>query len=107
MPDWLPPAALLLVAAAATYVSRGLGVMLAGRIDPAGPLFAWVGLVTYALLAGLIARMILLPIGALQETTLLARLAATALAAGVFFATRRNLLLGVASGSILLALLSA
>ena len=51
--------------------------------------------------------MILLPIGALQETTLLARLAATALAAGVFFATRRNLLLGVASGSILLALLSA
>ena len=57
-------------------------------------------------LAGLVARMILLPIGALQETTLLARLAATALAAGVFFATRRNLLLGVASGSILLALLS-
>ena len=47
MPDWLLPPSLLAVAAAATYASRGLGVLLSGRIDPASPLFAWIGLVTY------------------------------------------------------------
>ena len=107
MADWFLSASLLAVAAAATYASRGLGVLLSGRINPSGSLFTWVGLVTYALLAGLVARMILLPIGALQETALLARLAATALATAVFFAARRNLLLGVASGALLLVLLSA
>jgi branched-subunit amino acid transport protein len=107
MPDWLPPALLLVAAAAATYASRGLGVALSGRIDPGSPLFAWIGLVTYALLAGLVARMILLPIGPLQETSLFARLLAAGIGAALFFLTRRNLLVGVASGAIALILLAS
>jgi branched-subunit amino acid transport protein len=107
MPDWLLPTLLLASGAAATYASRGLGVALSGRIDPASPLFAWIGLVTYALLAGLVARMILLPIGPLQETSLLARLLAVGIGAGLFFLTRRNLLVGVASGTIALVLLAS
>lgn len=107
MPEWLLPGTLLAAGAAATYASRGAGVALSGRIDPASPLFAWVGLVTYALLAGLVARMILLPIGPLQETSLIARLFAVAVGTGLFFLTRRNLLVGVASGTIALVLLAS
>jgi len=107
MPDWMLPALLLAVGAAATYASGGLGVLLSGRIDPASPLFAWVGLVTYGLLASLVARMILLPIGPLAETSLAARLIAVAVGAGLFFLTRRNLLIGVASGTVVLVLLAA
>lgn len=97
----------VLAAALATYVWRGLGTALSGRIDPAGPMFEWVGCVAYALLAGLVARMIVLPIGPLQETGLGVRLAATAVALAVFFAARRNLLLGVSAGVIALVALSA
>ena len=107
MPDWLLPPLLLAVAAAATYASRGMGVLLSGRIDPASPLFAWIGLVTYALLAGLVARMILLPIGPLQDASLLARLLAVAIGGSLFYLTSRNLLVGVASGTIALALMAA
>ena len=106
MPDWLLPALLLAAGAAATYASRGLGVALSGRIDPESPLFAWIGLVTYALLAGLVARMILLPIGPLAEASLIARLAAVAVGTGLFLLPRRNLLIGVASGTIALILLA-
>ena len=105
MADWTIPA-VLAAGAAATYASRGLGVALSGRIDPESPLFAWIGLVTYALLAGLVARMILLPIGPLQEVSLFARLLAAGIAAGLFFLTRRNLLIGVAGGTIALILLA-
>lgn len=106
MADWTLPALLLTVGAAATYASRALGVLLSGRIDPASPLFAWIGLVTYALLAALVARMILLPIGPLQETGIEARLIAAAAGVAVYAATRRNLLLSLAAGTLALVLLA-
>ncbi len=107
MPDWMLPAVLLAAGAAATYASRGLGVLLSGRIDPASPLFAWVGLVTYALLAALVARMILLPMGPLAETSLAARLIAVAVGTSLFYLSRKNLLAGVAGGGVALVLLAA
>jgi branched-subunit amino acid transport protein len=106
MPDWLMPSLLLAAGAAATYASRGLGVLLSGRIDPASPLFAWVGLVTYGLLASLVARMILLPIGPLTETSLAARLVAVVVGTSLFYIARKNLLVGVAGGTVALVLLA-
>ena len=94
------------VAALATYFWRGLGVALSGRIDPNGAVFEWVGCVAYALLAALIARMIVLPVGPLEQTALAARVAAAAIALAIFFATRRNLALGVAAGAGALVLLT-
>ena len=66
----------LAVAALVTYAWRGLGVLLSGRIDPDGPLFAWTACVAYALLAALIARMIVLPRGDLADTAALDRILA-------------------------------
>jgi len=100
------PFAVMTVAALATYLWRALGVALSGRIDPEGPVFEWVACVTYALLAGLIARMIVLPVGPLAETALGARLAAAVIALAIFFLTRRNLGLGVAAGAGALVLLT-
>ena len=103
---WLAFSALT-IGAAATYAWRAIGVALAGRIDPDGAVIAWVGCVAYALLAGLICRMIVLPIGPLAETTLTVRLGAAAIALAVFFAGGRRLLLSVLSGSLALVGLAA
>src|SRR3546814_3148285 len=93
------PYVVMLAGAAITYFWRALGVALAGRLRPDGRLFDWVGCIAYALLAGLISRMIVLPIGPLAETTLGARLASVPIAVAIFLGLRRNVLLGVAAGA--------
>lgn len=103
----LGPWPVLLLAIAGTYLWRGLGVLLSARIDPEGAAFQWVTCVSYAMLAGLIARMTVLPLGSLAETPLFDRLAAMALAFGVFFAWRRRVLPGVAAGVLCFILLAA
>lgn len=101
------PVLVILVGAVVTYVWRGIGVALSGRIDPDGPAFAWTTCIAYALLAGLIARMIVLPRGELADTANIDRLAAAAAALLVFFVlTRRNMLAGVIAGSGTLVLLT-
>ena len=83
-----------------TYLWRGLGVTLSARIRPESELFAWFGCVAYAMLAGLISRVILMPSGALEHTALWQRLAATgfALAAYLLF-TKKNLFAGVVASA--------
>ncbi len=104
--DLPPPYVVLLVGAAVTYVWRALGVALAGRVRADSAALEWIGCVAYALLAGLIARMIVLPIGPLAETALAARIAAAVVALAIFFLLRRNVMLGVAAGAGALVLLS-
>ena len=84
--------------AAATYLWRALGAALSGRITVASELFNWIACVAYAMLAGLISRMLFLPTGLLAETFLVDRLAACAVALAAYHASRRNLLIAVAAG---------
>jgi len=97
----------LLVAALATYFWRALGVLVGGRIDPNGPAFEWVGCVAYALLAGLTARMILLPIGPLQATDLGCRLLSVVVAVAALRLARGEIAAGVAAGVVTLIGLTA
>jgi branched-subunit amino acid transport protein len=106
MSEWAPYVAVA-VGALATYMWRALGVALSGRIRDRSPVFDWVGCIAYALIAGLVARMIVLPVGPLQAAGLAPRLAAVAVAVLVFYAARRNLLLGVAAGAAVLAGIAA
>ena len=106
MSEALYPWLVIAIAALVTYGWRFAGVLLGGRIDVDSRLFRWSAAVAYALLAGLIARMILMPEGPLAETALTHRLAGATAAAFVFFVTRRNLLLGCAAGMAVLILLS-
>ncbi|WP_029008533.1 AzlD domain-containing protein [Azospirillum halopraeferens] len=98
--------AVLAAGAAVTYAARGLGVALSGRIDPAGAVFRWVGCVAYALLAALVARMILLPVGPLQETATGQRLLAVLAALAVFYAARRSVAAGAAAGTAMMIALA-
>jgi len=95
----------ILGASLVTYASRGLGVLLSGRINTDGPLFRWVSAVAYALLAALIARLLVVPLGPLASTSLMIRLLSAALALAVYLLSRRNLMLGVAACGAGLALL--
>jgi len=106
---WLESAwAFIAVAALVTYACRAAGVALSGRMDPNSKLMRWVTCVAYAILAGLIARLIVLPQGgALVDTPLWMRLVAAALAIAVYFLFRRSIALGVAAGAGLMVALTA
>ena len=60
----------------ATYLWRGLGVLLSGRINVETEFFKWVTCVTYAMVAALVVRIIILPVGLLEELPLAIRLIA-------------------------------
>lgn len=104
--DPATPALAILAGALATYFWRGLGVALSRRLTIEQPIFHWVSAVAFAMLAGLIARLIVFPGGALAGTALPDRLAATVLALTIFYLTRKNLALGVFAGAGVLVLLS-
>jgi branched-subunit amino acid transport protein len=97
---------LLAACAAATYLWRGPGVLISAGIDPRSEVFTWVSCVAYAIIAGVVSRMLLMPTGALAETTLLERaLGCAAGAVAYFWLTRRNLFAGVAAGALAMWLL--
>lgn len=100
------PYLLVVAGGLATYFWRALGVALSGRINAGSHLFEWVACVAYAMLAGLIARMILLPNGPLATTASADRIAGAVIALAIFFLTRRSIGLGVAAGAGALVLIT-
>jgi branched-subunit amino acid transport protein len=89
---------LVLACGLATYLWRGLGVLLSGKFSASGEFFNWAGCVAYAMIAGLTTRILLMPTGTLAETPLWARLLACALALAAYFFWGRNLLVGITIG---------
>jgi branched-subunit amino acid transport protein len=89
---------LVIACALGTYLWRGLGVLLSGRIKVNSELFNWVACVAYAMVAGLISRIVIVPGGMLAQTLLAERLLACALAVAAYYLSRRNLLVGVSTG---------
>lgn len=88
---------LLLACSAGTWLWRGLGVLLSG-INPRSALFEWVSCVAYALVAGLIARIIVAPSGLLAQTALTDRLLACAVAFIAYRLARRNMFVALVCG---------
>jgi branched-subunit amino acid transport protein len=101
-----PAAAALVLAASvgATALWRGLGVIMARRLDTEGAVFRWFSFASFAVLAGLLARLLILPAGELATVGLEVRLGAAVIGVAAFYLSRRNLLVGVASGTISFAL---
>ena len=91
---------IVLGSAAATFVWRALGVLVVRRIDADGAFFQWVTCVSYAMVAGLIFRMIVLPESELANLSLALRLGAVAVAFAAYFAFRRRLVAGVLAGGL-------
>jgi branched-subunit amino acid transport protein len=100
------PWLLLALCGAATYLWRGPGVLISAGIKPDSEAFTWVSCIAYAIIAGVVSRMLVMPTGALADTSLVERAVGAAAALGTYFwLTQRNLFVGVAAGAAALWLL--
>jgi branched-subunit amino acid transport protein len=66
-----------------TYLCRAIGVMLAGKINQDSEIFRWLSAVTYAMVAALTVRLIVLPIGLLDTVPLWIRILICTLSLGI------------------------
>jgi len=81
---------------------RWLGVRLSRDLDVDSEVFRWVRAVSTALVAGLVARLVVFPIGQLETIPLSIRIAAFATGVIVYLFLIRNLAVGVVSGTAFL-----
>ena len=97
---------IVLLCGAASYVWRALAVFIGGRVSPESEAFKLFSCIAYAMVAGLISRMVILPEGLLAEAPLSYRLIGIGAAVAVFFGLKRNLAAGVFAGVAVFALLT-
>ena len=69
-----------------TYICRAIGVLLAKKINQESEIFRYLSAVTYAMVAALVVRMILMPVGLLSTVPVWIRLLICILSIGVMVA---------------------
>ncbi len=89
----------------ATQPWRYLGVILSRNVQEDAEILVWVRAVSTSLVAGLVARMVLLPAGALAAVPLEIRLGAFALGVAAYYGGGQRLIIGV--GAAAAALIAA
>jgi branched-subunit amino acid transport protein len=94
---------IVLGCAVATFAWRFLGVLVVRRIDPNGAIFQWISCVSYAMVAGLIFRMIIMPESKLADVALTIRIAAVVIAFAAYLLFKRRLVAGVLAGGVSLS----
>ena len=87
---------IVLLAGAATYLWRLLGVLAAQRLDPNGELLKWLSCVATAIVAALCIKLALVPPEILADTMLATRLGAFATGVAAFYLAS-NATIGVAA----------
>ncbi len=85
-----PYLALLLLGFLPSEMWRWLGIVVGGGLDEGSEIILWVRAVATALVAGVIARIVLIPPGALASVPLTVRLAAIACGFLAFLAIRHH-----------------
>jgi hypothetical protein len=100
-PLW-PYLALLLFAVLPTEIWRWLAVAFSRRLDANSPALEWVRAVATALLAGIVAKLIVTPPGALAAVPMALRVAALAVTLGIMLFDRRRVMLAVLAGEVTL-----
>jgi hypothetical protein len=90
---------ILVAGVAATAVWRIAGVLLSGGFSEESAIIAWVRAVSMALVAGLIARIVLFPPGALADISPSVRIVAFGLGLAAFFLARWNMGVGILAGT--------
>ena len=97
---------IIAVTSIATFISRFLGVLTAEKINEKSTIFSWFNYVAYSILAALIARMIVFPASALQDSSLIIRLIVVSICIAVFIYSKKNLVLPTVLSFILLTFLA-
>jgi hypothetical protein len=90
--------ALALIGFLPSEVWRWIGILVGRGLDEDSEIILWVRAVATALVAGVVARIVLLPPGALASVPLSVRLAALACGFLAFFFIRRSTFAGVLVG---------
>lgn len=86
-----------------TYLCRAIGVMLAGKINQESEVFRWLSAVTYAMVAALTVRLIVLPIGLLDTVPLWIRILICSLSIGIMLSKpQRRLVPALLIGTLLM-----
>ena len=105
--NWLPELSPYLVLIAAGFlpneVWRMLGIVVGHGLDGGSELVVWVRAVATGLLAGVVAKIVLFPPGALADVSLAVRLGAIAIGFAAF-SVRRSVFIGVVVGEAALIL---
>jgi hypothetical protein len=83
---------------------RWLGIVLGGGLDERSEIIVWVRAVATALIAAVVARIVLIPPGALAAVPLPVRLAALTCGFFGFLLVRRSAFAGVVIGELVLVL---
>ena len=96
-PLW-PYLALVLFAVLPTEIWRWLAVAFSRRIDADSPALEWVRAVATALLAGIVAKLIVAPPGALAAVPLALRVGALSVTLAIMLFDRKRVLLAVLAG---------
>lgn len=97
-----PYLALLLLGFLPSEIWRGLGLILGRGLDEESEIIQWVRAVATALVAGVVARIVLFPPGALAGVPLGVRLTAITCGFLAFFFIRRSPFAGVLTGEAVL-----
>jgi branched-subunit amino acid transport protein len=86
-----------------TYFCRAIGVLLAKRINQDSEIFRWLAAVTYAMVAALVVRMVLMPVGLLSTVPIWIRILICVLSIGVMVSSpTRRLVPALLTGTLLM-----
>ncbi|CAO6131757.1 COG4392 Predicted membrane protein [Candidatus Pelagibacterales bacterium] len=96
----------ILISAAATYLSRFLGVLSSKYVNEEGKLFKFVSCISYGILSALIARIFIHPVGVLEQSSTFIRIFVAGLTIVVLFLSKKNVLLSSFFGIILFGILN-
>jgi len=93
----------LIGACIGTYVCRAIGVFFSKRINQDSEIFRWLAAVTYAMVAALTVRMVLMPIGLLSTVPVWIRILVCMLSIGVMISRpTRRLVPALLTGTLLM-----
>ena len=93
----------LVGASVGTYVCRAAGVLMAGRLNPESEFFRWLSAVTYAMVASLSVRLVVLPQGPLASVPLWVRVGVCVLSIAVMMShPQRRLVPALLTGTLLI-----
>lgn len=101
-PWWWTYVMILVAGWLATDIWRWIGVLAGGKLREDGELLIWVRSVATALVAGVIAKLIIFPSGALAETPEWLRILAACCGFGAFLIARQKVVVGVLTGEVVL-----
>ena len=99
---WWPYVMIVVAGWLATDIWRWLGVFASGKLREDSEVMIFVRSIATALVAGVIAKLILFPAGALQSAPVMLRIVAAACGFAAFFASRQKVVVGVAVGEVVL-----